>query len=89
MAEDDLAAIWAFIAADNVPAAERHVNKIRSAAAKLAEFPGLGPARDDLAPGLRTFPVGNYLIGYRIVGDTLEVLRVVHGMRKLEGLFHK
>jgi toxin ParE1/3/4 len=89
VAEDDLALIWAHIALDKISAANRMVDKLRASAANLAQFPGLGPARDDLAPGLRTFPVGKYIIGYRVVGDVLEVVRIVHGMRKLEWLFRK
>ena len=58
-AEDDLALIWSYIAEDSISAANMMEKKLRATAAKLAEFPGLGPKRDDLSPGLRTFPVGN------------------------------
>ena len=43
-------------------------------------------ARDDLATGVRYFPVGNYLILYRDLGDGIEVVRYVHGRRRLPGL---
>jgi len=46
----------------------------------------MGGARDDIAAGVRHFPVGRYLILYRDVGDGVEVVRYVHGMRRLQDL---
>ena len=50
----------------------------------LAKTPYLGMARDDIAEGVRHFPVGNYLILYRVNG--VEVVRYVHGKRRLRDL---
>ena len=47
----------------------------------------LGAARSDIAPELRHFPAGNYLILYRETDDGIEVVRVVHGARWLSNLF--
>ena len=55
IAEDDLAAIWAYIAGDNPRAADRMYSKLYSTAEKLAEFPGLGARRDDLIVGFAHF----------------------------------
>ena len=46
----------------------------------------MGPARDDIRPGLRYLVSGSYLLLYRIVGDDIEVVRAVHGRRDLYGL---
>jgi toxin ParE1/3/4 len=46
----------------------------------------MGMARDDIAAGLRHFPVGRYLILYRDCGDGVEIVRYVHGMRRLRDL---
>ena len=54
---------------------------------KLARMPGMGPARDEIKPGLRSFPLGNYLIFYRKIDDGIELARVIHGARKFEELF--
>ena len=54
---------------------------------RLAEFSSLGPARPDIAGGLRTFTVGHYLILYRIVNEGFEIVRVVFGGRNLASLF--
>jgi toxin ParE1/3/4 len=44
----------------------------------LRDYPLLGVARDDLAPGLRSFSVEQHRIIYRVKGDVIRVLRVVH-----------
>jgi toxin ParE1/3/4 len=49
-------------------------------------MPGIGTARDDdIAPGIRSFPVGNYLILYRMIEGGIEVIRIWHGARGLGG----
>jgi plasmid stabilization system protein ParE len=54
----------------------------------LARYPYLGRARDeDLRPGLRSFPVDDYLIIHRIVeDDVVLILHVVHGSRDIAAL---
>ena len=46
----------------------------------------MGSQQDRYRSGLRCFPVGNYLIFYNITDDGIEVFRVLHGARHLEGL---
>jgi len=55
--------------------------------ALLGRNPKLGPARPDIAPGVRYFTVGSYLILYREVSDGVEIVRVVHGARNLTDIF--
>jgi len=88
-AEDDLAEIWAFIAIDNVRAAEQTVAKIRSASQLLSEFPGMGPQRPEIRRGLRSFPVGNYIIFYRPATHGIDVARIVHGKRNVKRILRK
>lgn len=87
-AREDLLAIWAYIAADNVSAADRMLDSIAHRCSLLAENPKLGRARPDIAPELRYSPVGSYLILYREVSEGIEVVRVVHGARNLRNIFH-
>ena len=42
-------------------------------------FPRMGQSRDDLRPGLRCFVVSPYVVYYRPVEETIEVLRILHG----------
>ena len=85
-AENDLLDIWAYIAQDKPDAADRLLDEIERTAALLAENPKLGPARPDIAPEFRYFPVGNYLILYRMIADGIEVVRVTHGARRINNL---
>ena len=71
------------IAQHDVAAAERLLDAIDSRCRLLAEQPGLGTLREDLAPRLRFFPAGNYLIFYRSGADGIEIIRVLHGARDL------
>lgn len=60
-AEFDLIEIWGHIANDDPLAADRQLDLIGEACQMLAGHQHAGKSRDDLAPGLRFFPVGNYL----------------------------
>ena len=82
-AESDLIAIWRYIAEDSPVNADRFLDRLDETFAVLAEMPGMGHARPDLATGLRMFPVGNYLIFYRPGEDGIEVVRVLHGRRRI------
>jgi len=44
--------------------------------------------RDELAPGLRSLPVGNYVVFYRGREGGIEVIRVLHGARDIDALFN-
>jgi toxin ParE1/3/4 len=85
-AEEDLIDIWNYIAQDNLQAADDLLDEIDAKALLLAVNPYLGAARPDIAPELRYSLVGRYLILYRVVTDGIQVVRVVHGARKLSDL---
>lgn len=59
-AQGDFDEIWLYIAADNVEAADRHVERLLRTCESLAHTPGMGRSRDDLSEGARSFPMGNY-----------------------------
>jgi len=86
-ADEDLINIWVYIATDNPKAADSWLDEIESKFILLSEQPRLGPAHSDIAPKLRYFPVGSYLILYRELANGIEVARVVHGARRLTDLF--
>ena len=85
-AAEDLIELWTHIAVDDPAAADRMLDLIEAKLARLAVNPRLGPARADIAEGLRLFPVRRYVILYRAMPDGIEVVRVVHGMRRLSGM---
>ena len=82
-AESDLDDIWSYIAADSPAAADRVILRILAAEDRLAEFPELAAARPEMRPDLRIWPVGAYLMLYRVDRDAVEIVRIVHGARNL------
>lgn len=85
-AEQDLIAIWVYVAADDPGAADRLLDRIDEACTQLAEFPDLGTGYEEIRAGLRLFPVRNYLILYRRIGSGVEIVRVIHGARQWQNL---
>ena len=88
-ARRDTLKIWVSIAEQNMPAADAMVNSFTEALDQSVRFAGRGPARDELRPGLRSFPVRPYLLFYKQVPDGIELVRVIHGAQDLRRLFPK
>ena len=89
-AESDLGEIWYHVATESgsVETADRLIDSITHRFVLLASQPHMGRRRDEnLRPGIRTFPVGDYVIAYRVEGADVVVLRVLHGSRDIEGQF--
>ncbi|MFG1295582.1 type II toxin-antitoxin system RelE/ParE family toxin [Xanthobacter variabilis] len=85
-AEADIEAIVLYIAEDNPLAARRWYDDIYRHCQQIGEMPGIGVARPDVRSGLRSLPVGNYLILYRQIDEGAEIVRVVHGARQWKDL---
>ncbi len=47
----------------------------------------MGRRREELAPALRSFPVGRYLIFYVVLTNGVDIVRVLLGSRDLAALF--
>jgi len=91
-AEADLDEIWLYVAkqSGSLETASRLIDSITDRFHRLARFPFAGRARDrELGAGLRTFPVGEYVIVYSVEDSDVAILRVVHGRRDLERLFRQ
>ena len=82
--------IWYYTAKEShsIEIADRVVDSITDRFFLLATYPHLGRRRDeDLRPGLRSFPVGEYVIIYRVEAEDVLILHVIRGSRDLEALF--
>jgi toxin ParE1/3/4 len=86
-AERDLIDIWTYIATDSPDAADRLLDAIADRIAQLLAHPRLGRLRPDIAADARFLPVGNYVVLYRLDGETIQIVRVVHGARDVTSLF--
>lgn len=49
----------------------------------LADHPQAGRERPELARGIRSFPVGRYIIFYQPTVSGIDVVRVLHGSRDI------
>jgi toxin ParE1/3/4 len=89
-AQEDLREIRAYIAQrGSTRAAARWIGTLRQHFPRLADTPGIGRPRDDLAPGLRSLAVGDYLIFYVEVPGGIDIVHVLHGARDIERLFRE
>jgi toxin ParE1/3/4 len=80
---EDLAALHAHIEQDNPTAAQRiapHI--IANIETLLARNPAMG--RPGRVPGTRelVIPRTPFVVPYRVIGNTIEILRIFHGARR-------
>ena len=87
-AEEDILEIWLFIAEDNVAAADRWFDRLDEILFLCATQPTMGRVRDELAPGLRSFPFGCYVVFYEPLHDGIDVVRVLHSSQETDPQFH-
>lgn len=91
-AEADLDDIWCYIAkkSSSFDVADRFVELLTDHFYLLSKNPYIGRRRDEeLRPGLRSFPVRDYIVFYRIEDNNVLILRVLRGSRDIEALFGK
>jgi toxin ParE1/3/4 len=83
----DYQQIFLYIAEHNPRAAEKLLRTFDQKLQLLSEMPGIGRARPEFGKGVRSYPIGDYLIFYRPLTDGIEFLRVLHGSRDLRRIF--
>jgi toxin ParE1/3/4 len=84
-AESDLESIADWIAEDNPARALTFIAELRRRCETLVDAPkgyALVPRYEAL--GIHRRPYRDYLIFYRVTGETIEVLHVLHGARDYE-----
>jgi toxin ParE1/3/4 len=82
-ARRDVLDIWRHIAADSESVADRFVDRLTHHFQILGDVPYAGRPRDDIRTGYRSFPIGDYLIFYRLREPGIQIMHVVHGRRDL------
>lgn len=82
LAEADLDEMWLYVAGDRgVDVADRLLDDVMDRIVLLARHPKAGRRRDELAVGLRSFPVKSHIIYYRREPSHILIARVLHGSR--------
>jgi toxin ParE1/3/4 len=81
-AKADAREALAYIAQDNLAAAYGVYGEIEQQVALLADFPKMG--RSGRVKGTRELVITRtpYIVAYRVKGDTVQVLRVLHGAQQ-------
>ena len=84
----DLLQIWNYLAEHvSLKVADQVSAEIEQAIRKLTKTPGLGHRRPDLTGrNILFYSVRSYLIIYRPDKKPLNVLRILHGARDIQGL---
>jgi addiction module RelE/StbE family toxin len=82
LARRDLEQLRAYIERDNPAAAARTADRILDAAERLEQFPHLGRPGRETATRELVVPRTPYILIYRVRGEVLEMLRVLHGAQR-------
>jgi len=85
----DLDGIWDYSAENWGPAqADRYIDELRDTCRALAS--GQKRGRDVSArPGYWKYPCGAHVIYFRDPGETLEIIRILHGAQDVERNLHE
>lgn len=80
-ADKDLLNIWLNIAEDNIPAADKHIDKLETNFINLSDAPTIGALKDefsDVWPDIevRLWPVDKYIVIYQVLEAGVCILRV-------------
>jgi toxin ParE1/3/4 len=86
LAEADMLAIWEYIAKDNLPAADRTIDRFTAAFERVAKFPDTGVRYEHIVVEFRFVVVEPYLIFYKTTGDEVDIVRVLHSAGRWENL---
>ncbi len=83
LAEEDLRVAWGYLADEaGEGRADQMLADVLDRAVMLTRHPRAGRLRADIESGLRSFPVGRYVIYYRVESEeVLLIARVLHARR--------
>lgn len=79
LAVSDLEEIGDYIARDNPVRAESFVEELRKQCDKIAHNPLGYRARPEIAEGIRACAFRHYVILFRVDGDEVLIVRMLHG----------
>lgn len=91
-AYQDLLNIQRYIARESghVSVGSRFAAQIHQQCSKLASLPGtLGRPRPEFRHDIRSFPFKGYIVFFRYVADTFEVVNILQGNRDIDAFFRQ
>ena len=88
-ASADLIEIWSYIADDSVANADKFIDRLHATMQMLVRQPGAGRRREEIAPGIHSFPFARYIIFYLATSGSIEIVRVLHASRDIDHILEK
>lgn len=86
-ASRDLDEIANYFLSRNLDAGEKLFREFNSKCQKLVTFPYMGRTYSHIKPWLRGLPLNGFIIFYRVIDNSVNILRVINGHQDLESLF--
>ena len=71
------------VAAKGQPVAVAFIGRLRRSLEGLVDFPHMGRRRAGFGPGVRSWAFAPYVAFYRQSGDDIEIIRIIHGRRRI------
>lgn len=79
LAQNDLLEIWLYTAEEwPLSQADTYLDQLNAKVKHLIADPELVQNREDIRKGYRSLIVSHHLVFYKIVGDEIQVIRVLH-----------
>jgi len=69
--------------------AERYATAFSDKSHALARFPEMGRSRPEIGHAVRSTLVYPYVIFYRVDGEVVQILRILHGKRDLQRIIRE
>ncbi|KGP76760.1 translation repressor RelE [Desulfosporosinus sp. Tol-M] len=89
IAKEDLFGIFGYIQIDDPSAAQSFLDQVDDAISRLETFPYMGSVPKDIRLmhlNYRVLIIGNYLVFYVVLGEIIEIRRILHGKRQFSFL---
>ena len=87
LASQDLNTIADYFASNNVEAGEIFFKEFNRKCQQLVLFPQSGKSYAYIPKDLRELSLKNYIVFYRVLGEDIEILRVISGRRNFSAIF--
>jgi toxin ParE1/3/4 len=88
-AEADLESILGDLNLKDPAVADRYAAAFDEKGQALARFPEIGRRRPEIAANVLSTLVPPYVLFYRIDGETVQILRILHGKRDLRHIMRE
>ena len=67
----------------------KYISEFEELFAQLNDNPKMGKARDEIKPGLRSFPKASHVVFYRMLTNNIRIVRILHGSRDIPHSFQE